>query len=252
MKPDVSLWIAFTGGLAAFMSPCILPMIPTYLFYLAGEGARQRSSASPAGRERGARRDLMVKAALFVVGFTGVFILSGAVVGAVGAFLFRWRRVMLYLAGAIVIAFGAFTLILPILERHQTLFRRASWLFRLFRTASPSLGPTRRGTRMGALTMGIAFSLAWGPCAGPVAGSIAAYASVWGDVSGAIVLLLAFSLGLAIPFLLSALFVDRLTAGLKRIYRLTVVIRVVSGMLLVILGLLVFTDSLWKIGIAFI
>lgn len=100
--------------------------------------------------------------------------------------------------------------------------------------------------------MGIAFSLAWGPCAGPVAGSIAAYASVWGDVSGAIVLLLAFSLGLAIPFLLSALFVDRLTAGLKRIYRLTVVIRVVSGMLLVILGLLVFTDSLWKIGIAFI
>lgn len=252
MKPDLSLWIAFTGGLAAFMSPCILPMIPTYLFYLAGERVRQQDSASSGGFDGRARRDLMVKAAMFVAGFTGVFILFGAVVGAVGAFLFRWRRVMLYLAGAIVIVFGVFTLMLSILERHETLLKRAPWLYRLFKAASPRFGSSHRESRLSALTMGIAFSLAWGPCAGPVAGSIAAYASVWGDVSRAIVLLLAFSAGLAIPFLLSALFVDRLSPCLRRIYRLTTLIRVVSGLLLVILGLLVFTDSLWRVGIAFI
>lgn len=251
MGQDVSLLVAFGGGLAAFLSPCILPMIPTYLFFLAGEGARSAQAKDETGVGSWYRRGLIVKAALFVLGFTGVFMLFGVAVGAIGMLLFRWRRVIMYVAGATVVLFGLFVLAQALVERRGELLEKMPFLYRLFGSTQPTIGRSHRGTYLGALIMGVAFSLAWGPCAGPVAGAIAAYASVWGDVAKAVRLSIAFSAGLGIPFLLAAVFIDRLMGTMRKLGRLTLVIRVASGLLLVMLGVIVFTDSLWRIGIAF-
>lgn len=251
MRQDVSLWVAFGGGLAAFLSPCILPMVPTYLFFLAGEGTRTHATGRDVELRMRYRSDLLAKAALFVLGFTSVFVLFGVAAGAVGMFLFRWRRVVMYAAGSVVILFGLFIIAQAVLERYGELLRKLPFLYRLFGSFSPAAGRAHKNTYLGALIMGAAFSLAWGPCSGPVAGAIAAYASVWGDVARAVWLSVAFSAGLGIPFLIAALFVDRLVASIKRLGRLTQVVRVLSGVLLVGLGLIVLTDSLWRIGIAF-
>jgi cytochrome c-type biogenesis protein len=125
-------------------------------------------------------------------------------------------------------------------------------LYRLFASRGPEVKAARRGSYVGALTMGMAFSLAWGPCAGPIAGSIAAYASVWGDIGKAAQLSIAFSAGLAVPFLLCAVFIDRLSVYVRKLSRVAALTRAVAGFLLVLLGLIVFTDSLWRIGLVFL
>ena len=240
MGQDVSLLVAFGGGLAAFLSPCILPMIPTYLFFLAGEGARSPQAKDETGVGSWYRRGL-IAAALFVLGFRRFHVVWCAV-GAIGMLLFRWRRVIMYVAGATVVLFGLFVLAQALVERRGELLEKMPFLYRLFGTTQPTIGRSHRGTYLGALIMGVAFSFAWGPCAGPVAGAIAAYASVWGDVAKAVRLSIAFSAGLGIPFLLAAVFIDRLMGTMRKLGRLTLVIRVASGLLLVMLGVIVFTD----------
>jgi cytochrome c-type biogenesis protein len=253
MKPDVSLAVAFAGGLASFLSPCILPLIPAYLLFLAGESAREtdRSRGAPLTLS-GMRRGVLAKALLFVAGFTGVYVVFGVLVGAAATFLFRWRTIVMHVAGAVVIAFGLMLLFQAFLERHSSLLQKFPGLYRLFASRGPEVKAARRGSYVGALTMGMAFSLAWGPCAGPIAGSIAAYASVWGDIGKAAQLSIAFSAGLAVPFLLCAVFIDRLSVYVRKLSRVAALTRAVAGFLLVLLGLIVFTDSLWRIGLVFL
>lgn len=252
MEPDVSLAVAFAAGLATFLSPCILPLIPAYLLFLAGESVRGAESGrgDPAVL-RAAGRSVFVKALLFVTGFTGVYVVFGVLIGAAATFLFRWRSIVMYVAGTVVIAFGLLLLAQAFLERYGSLLERFPRLYRLFVSRGPEVNTARRGSYVGALTMGMAFSLAWGPCAGPVAGSIAAYASVWGDVVKAAQLSIAFSAGLAVPFLLSAVFADRLSVYVRKASRVAAITRAVTGLLLVLLGLVVLTDSLWRIGLVF-
>lgn len=252
MKPDVPIAVAFAGGLAAFLSPCILPLIPAYLLFLAGESVRETDSrrGGPTVLKEGGR-GVLVKALLFVLGFTGVYVVFGVVIGAAATFLFRWRSVVMYVAGTVVIVFGLVLLAQALLERYGSLLQRFPGLYRLFVSRGPEVKTERRGSYVGALTMGMAFSLAWGPCAGPIAGSIAAYASVWGDVAKAAQLSIAFSAGLAVPFLLSAVFIDRLSVYVRKLSRVAAITRAVTGLLLVLLGLVVLTDSLWRIGLIF-
>lgn len=253
MEPDVSVAVAFAGGLAAFLSPCILPLIPAYLFFLAGESIKGTGSDPGApGTRPEVRRDVVIKALLFVIGFTGVYVLFGVLIGAAAAFLFRWRRIIMHVAGAVVTCFGVLMLVQALLERNESLLKRVPGLYRLYAARGPEIRAEHRGTYVGALVMGMAFSLAWGPCAGPIAGSIAAYASVWGDVAKAAQLSIAFSAGLAVPFLLSAVFIDRLSVYVRRLSRFAALTRVVAGLLLVLLGLVVFTDSLWRFGLVFL
>jgi len=249
---DISWWVAFGGGLAAFLSPCILPMVPTYLFFLAGEGIRDRETGASVRADRRSRWDLIMKAGLFVVGFTGVFVLFGVLVGALGTFFLQWRRVIMNVAGAVVILFGVIILVQITVERNAALLSKIPFLYKLFSSSGRAVRQCYRGTYVGAFITGGAFSLAWGPCAGPIAGSIAAYASVWGDVLRAVWLSIAFSAGLGIPFLMAAVFVDRLTAAIKKLSWLILPVRVVSAVLLIVLGVIVYTDSLWRIGTAFV
>jgi cytochrome c-type biogenesis protein len=253
MEPDVSVAVAFAGGLAAFLSPCILPLVPAYLFFLAGESVREADSPRRVPVILTASgRGVLAKALLFVIGFTGVYVVLGVLIGAAATFLFRWRRAVMHLAGAAVICFGLLLLAQAFFERHDFLLRRFPGLYRLFASRGPEVRTAQRGSYAGALAMGMAFSLAWGPCAGPIAGSIAAYASVWGDVAKAAQLSIAFSAGLAVPFLLSAVFIDRLSVYVRKLSRFAALTRVAAGLLLVLLGLVVFTDSLWRIGLVFL
>ena len=201
--------IAFLEGIITFLSPCLLPMIPVYLSYFAGGG------------ERTVRKTLLGVAG-FVTGFTVVFVALGALAGTVGSFLKKYDTVVGIVTGLVVIFFGLYFL--------------GAFKFTLFK------GPVgvKKTDNMGflpAAVFGIVFSLGWTPCVGAFLGSALALASQTGHVLVGMGMLLAYSLGLGVPFLISAVLIDQLKgafAWVKRNYR---IINVISGCLLIVMGI---------------
>ncbi|MEW6308483.1 MAG: cytochrome c biogenesis protein CcdA [Bacillota bacterium] len=211
--PDVSLGVAFLAGLASFISPCVLAIVPVYLTYLAGGRPQDRGTA-------------LSHALLFVVGFSTVFVTLGLSASAAGALLTRHLFIIKRVGGAFVIAFGVHRLGLirwgPLYAEKRFSVRGRAGLWTSF-------------------LMGLAFSFGWSPCVGPILAAILLYAATSG---GGLLLLVAYSAGLAVPFLLSAIFVDRLAGVIARARRWSRVIDVVSGLLLIAVGWLIFTDRL--------
>lgn len=210
--------ISFLEGVVTFLSPCLLPMLPIYLSYFAG------------GRERTLKRTLLC-ALGFVLGFTVMFVAMGALAGTVGGFLNRHRRAVDLVSGAVVVFFGLHFLGVVKL--------------RLFR------GP-RRQAEVGdlgffsAAVFGVVFSVGWTPCVGAFLGSALMLASQQGQAMTGMLMLLAYSLGLGIPFVLSALLIDYLKSAfdwIKRNYR---IINAVCGWLLVLMGLLMATGLMGR------
>jgi len=202
--------IAFLEGIITFISPCLLPMLPIYLSYFAGGGARSTSKT--------------LRCALgFVVGFSVVFVTMGALAGSIGSFLSAQRRVVDLLCGAVVVIFGLNylgVLNLNLFSGSRRQVRKDNMTF------------------LSALVFGLVFALGWTPCVGAFLGSALMLASQQGHTAQGMAMLLAYSLGLGIPFLLSAVLIDSLKGAfgwIKAHYRL---INTVCGLLLVAIGLL--------------
>ena len=212
-------FIAFLEGIITFISPCLLPMIPIYISYFAGGG------------ERSVRKTLTT-ALGFVLGFTLVFVAMGALAGTVGGFLRRYQTAVNVVSGLVVIFFGLH--FLGIVKVNLFKGRRRS-----VDTSNLGFGS--------ALVFGAVFSIGWTPCVGAFLGSALMLASQQGHVAEGMLMLLAYSLGLGIPFLLSAVLIDYLKGAFNWIKRNYSIINTVSGSLLIVLGAAMATGLLGRL-----
>ena len=211
--------ISFLEGIITFVSPCLLPMLPIYISYFAG------------GEEQGTKRTL-TGAFGFVTGFTLVFMAMGALAGTVGSFLKSHQTAVNIVSGLIVIFFGLNFL--------------GVFKLNLFRGGNRRL-VTGNMNFFSALLFGMIFSLGWTPCVGAFLGSALMLASQRGHVVEGMLMLLAYSMGLGIPFLFSAVLIDYLKGAFNWIKRHYDVINAVSGTLLIIIGLMMATGTLGRL-----
>jgi cytochrome c-type biogenesis protein len=216
---------AFAAGVVSFLSPCVLPLIPAYLSFMTG-----LTTAELSGGQRSTAR-VMVPAFLFVAGFSLVFVGLGASASVLGQFLAQYRDIAEKIGGLLVIGFGI--LMLGIIK--------VPWLYG---EARGDMAASRKFGRAAAFVMGMSFAAGWTPCVGPILAAILGLASASGNVAYGALLLLAYSLGLGVPFLLVALLFDRATPLLRWLNRHSLVINRVAGVTLVIVGVLIFTGRL--------
>ena len=223
MSP-ATLAAAFGAGALSFATPCVLPLVPAYLAAVGGasvDDLRARRGVGPTLRG----------VAPFVLGFGAVFVVFGALVGAAGSALDDWRHEVTQASGILVVAMGLVIAgALPL----------------------PSLPGLTGGERRphSALLLGGAFALSWTPCVGPVLAAVLALASTRGGAAQAALLLGAYAAGLAVPLIASAVAFDRALGAASFLRDRYTLIRVVSGIVLVALGLLVFFDRTWWLSVA--
>lgn len=211
--------IAFLEGMITFISPCLLPMLPIYLSYFAGGG------------ERSGKRTL-VCALGFTVGFTAIFMAMGALAGTVGGFLRRYQTAVNIFSGAVVILFGL---------QYLGIVRIS-----LFPGKRRSVN-TENMDFFSAALFGVIFSVGWTPCVGAFLGSALMLASQAGHVLEGMMMLLAYSLGLGVPFLLSAVLIDQMKGAFSWIKRHYHVINAISGGLLIVVGVAMATGLLGRL-----
>lgn len=210
--------ISFLEGIITFISPCLLPMIPIYISYFAGGG------------ERSTKKTLSC-AIGFILGFTVLFVAMGALAGTIGGLLSRYQTIVNIITGIIVIIFGL---------NYLGVFKMV-----LFKGSKLSVD-TSNLSFFSALLFGIIFSIGWTPCVGAFLGSALMLASQQGHVLEGMIMLLVYSLGLGIPFLISSILVDKLKSTFDWIKRHYNIINKVCGIFLVIIGILMATGTLGK------
>jgi cytochrome c-type biogenesis protein len=226
MGENVTLIAAFGAGFLSFISPCVLPLIPGYLSFVSGVSLEEMRDESAVA----ARRQVVITSLAFVLGFSLVFVALGASASAVGKFLFRNSNVLGKVAGVLVIIFGLHTMgvfRIPFLETEK----------RLQAGSKPK-------SLMGAVMVGMAFGFGWTPCIGPILSGILVLAGSQETVWQGVVMLAVYSMGLGIPFLLTSLAINKFFAASGRIRRHYHAIEVASGVLLVGIGVLLFTDQM--------
>lgn len=211
--------ISFLEGVITFISPCLLPMLPIYISYFAGGGERTT-------------RKTLTGAIGFVAGFTVVFVLMGALAGTVGSFLKEYQTAVNLISGLVVIFFGL---------NFLGVFR-----LNLFRGSQKSVRTDNMGF-FSALLFGVIFSLGWTPCVGAFLGSALMLASQQGHVVEGMLMLLAYSLGLGVPFVLSAVLIDYLKSAFNWIKTHYKIINIVCGCLLILIGILMATGTLGRL-----
>ena len=230
MEENVTLLAAFGAGLLSFVSPCVLPLVPGYLSYVSGLSLDElRGAANPAAQASpDARRRVLVASLAFILGFSLVFVALGATASAAGQFLIGRLPILSRVAGAVVILFGL----------HTMGILRIEWLYQTKQVQ------TRRKPAgfFGALLVGAAFAFGWTPCLGPILAGILAIGASRETVGAAVRLLAVYSLGLGVPFLLTGLAINRFFGTMARIRKHYHAIEMTSGGLLVVIGLLIFTN----------
>lgn len=213
----VELGVAFVAGIVSFLSPCVLPLVPAYVSYVAGV------TVDDLARQDGQRPAILAASLMFVLGFSTVFVLFGASATAAGAFVLRHSVLLVDIAAIVVILFGL--VMMGVL--------RLPFLGRDFRF-HPSLGRGRAG---GAYVLGLAFGFGWTPCIGPVLGSILAIAATKATIAGGIALLAVYALGLGLPFLGAAFFTGVFLRHLGGLGRFGHRLQIVAGAALVAMGI---------------
>ena len=221
---EISVFAAFSAGLLSFLSPCVLPLVPVYLASLAGPdifatGAKTR------------RIPIFLHSLSFVIGFSLVFSLWGAGAGLIGSALVAYSAIIQWVVGSLLIVFGLFMLAAM----------KVPWL-NFEKRLNPSLGTTTGYLR--SFLTGSIFCLVWTPCLAAPIGSILSLAGSSGTVWRGTYLLATYSLGLGLPFLITGAAFDTVTPLLRRINRYSNWIYVISGLLLITLGILVLTSRL--------
>ena len=202
-------FISFLEGIITFISPCLLPMLPIYISYFAGGGERSTKKT-------------VVNALGFVLGFTLVFTALGALAGTLGSILIKYQTIVNIVCGAVVIFFGLN--FLGVLKLN------------LFRGMSGEIETENMGF-FSAMLFGMIFSVGWTPCVGAFLGSALMLASTQGQILKGVVMLLCYSMGLGIPFLISAVLIDKLKSAFLFIKKNYYIINVICGIFLIIVGI---------------
>jgi len=226
---DTTVIAAFAVGFVSFISPCVLPLVPGYLSAVSGVSLTEIKD----GDRRMSR--ILLPALVFCAAFTIVFVALGMTATSLGSVLRDGRGTLDKVAGAVIIALGVFFLLTPFVDR-------------LNREWRPEALISRAGSG-GPLVAGAAFAFAWTPCVGPTRGSILTAASVSDTVAQGGILLLFYSLGLAVPFLLTAIAFTRATAAFRWLRDRYLIVTAVSGVVLVAMGVLLFTGELTQLNI---
>lgn len=219
---QVGFFIALSAGLLSFLSPCVLPLVPSYLTFVTGMSLEDLEAGVD-------RRTTLIHATLFVVGFSTIFILLGASASFLGQFFKHYETLIARVGGVVIILLGLHMAgvfrLLPLMQEKRLHLR------------------DKPAGYLGTLGVGIAFGAGWTPCIGPVLGAILTYGfsqeTMWAGVG----LLTVYSIGLAIPFLIAALALDWFLQAFKRFRRYMPLVEKISGGLLVFLGLLLLTGQ---------
>jgi len=225
--PQISLIAAFSAGLLSFVSPCVLPLVPSYISYITGLSVEQLTDASERVKFKKA---IVLNSLLFIAGFSSVFIAFGASASLLGQVLITYQDHIRRVGGVLIVLFGLY--LLGILNLN---FLKMEHRFQ-FRS--------RPAGYLGSFLIGVAVAAGWTPCVGPVLGSILLYASTTDSLISGVVLLTAYSLGLGLPLFLTALGVDRFLAYFKEVRVYLWGVSTVSGVLLVIVGVMIYANSL--------
>jgi cytochrome c-type biogenesis protein len=216
---SLGIALAFSAGLLSFVSPCVLPLIPSYLTFVTGVGFDDLSRV---------RRTALLHALLFVLGFTLIFVALGASATVLGRLLLAYRIWITRIGGALVVLFGLYLLGVVRIAA----FDRE----RRVHLATKPVG------YLGSVFVGIAFGAGWTPCLGPILGAILTYTAATADLARGLPLLLAYSLGLALPFLVAAVAVERFLETVTRLRPHLARVSQISGALLIAVGLLMMFD----------
>jgi cytochrome c-type biogenesis protein len=226
---DTTVIAAFAVGFVSFISPCVLPLVPGYLSAVSGISVADMRSG-----ERSTIR-ILLPAIVFCLSFTAVFIALGMTATGLGSALQDSRGTLDKLAGAVIIALGVFFLLTPFVPRLNAEWRPDALIMR-----AGSGGP---------LIAGAAFAVAWTPCVGPTLGSILSAAATQDTVGKGGILLAFYSAGLAVPFLLTAIAFTRMTTAFRWLRDRYLIVTAVSGVILVTMGVLLFTGELQRLNI---
>ena len=219
MAADVTIFAALLAGLVSFLSPCVLPLVPPYLVYLAGTSLERLAEAEPAPQ---VRRDTVLAALLFVAGFSTVFVALGASASAIGALIRLYSNELAIVAGIVIIVMGLHFLgLTPIGFLHR----------------QARIEVQKPVGLWGAYVMGLAFALGWTPCIGPILAAILAVAASKATVAKGAGLLAIYSLGLGVPFIIAAFAVEPFAAFLARFRAHLAHVERVMGGLLVLTGI---------------
>ncbi|MBG21671.1 cytochrome c biogenesis CcdA family protein [Hoeflea sp.] len=223
---NIGILSAFFAGIVSFLSPCVLPLVPGYVSYVAGRS----TIASPSGEVSVARSAALGFSLCFVLGFTTVFVILGASATALGQLLLRYRFEMNIVGGGIVTLFGLFMLGTI---RPRLMMREAR-----FHLDLPG------GKAVSAYVLGLAFAFGWTPCIGPILGAILTVGAASASVADGVALLAIYSLGLGVPFLLAAVFTGALAARLKSFGHLGRILRTFAGSVMILMGVAMMTGYL--------
>ncbi len=223
---EVSFYLAFAAGVLSFLSPCVLPLLPSYVAFITGLSFEELTMDDP---RRKLRRTIISHSLLFILGFSFLFTILGASASLLGQFLANYRDTIRIVGGLLVIIFGLFisgVLSFGFLQQEKK-----------FHLRHKPLG------YMGSFLVGVTFAAGWTPCVGPILSSILLYASTAEDVRSGILLLLLYSLGMGLPFFACSLALNIFLTAFQRTQAYLGVLSKVGGLLLIAMGILLLTDS---------
>ncbi len=228
---SVSYLVAFSAGVLSFVSPCVLPLIPAYISFITGLSLTELTKG---GKSSTLRKDTMLNSLSFIAGFSAIFVVLGISASLLGQFLLDYQWVLSKVGGVLIIIFGLF---ISGLLKLDFLYREK----RIHLHAKPA-------GYLGSLLVGATFALGWTPCVGPILSAILLYASSSQSVFSAVALLGVYSLGLGIPFFLSSLALNSFLAYFDRARKYIKAISVLSGVFLIVIGVLILTDSFRRVS----
>lgn len=235
---DITYWIAFTAGILSFVSPCVLPLVPSYLTYMTGLSFNQLNEARP---DAGVRMTVFFHTLCFVLGFSAIFILLGAIAGIASSqiqiFLREGLNLIEKIGGVMILLFGV----------HMT----GLFSFRVL-LGDKRMQLHRKPTGyLGTFVIGVAFAAGWTPCIGPILASILMVAATAGQVGEGTILLAFYSLGLGLPFLLSGVLFHQFLSSFKRVRAHMRKIEIGTGVMLMAVGVMLMFDLLGPITMFF-
>lgn len=220
---DISLVLAFSAGLLSFLSPCVLPLIPAYISYLTGSSIDDIKSNKQ-------RLYTLYKAIGFTLGFSIIFIVMGLSVTVLGRYFDRYQDYIRIIGGILVIIFGL----------HITGLIKIKYLYFQKRVTEP--GKLKSGAS--SILLGMAFATGWTPCIGPILASILIYAGSADTMGKGVILLVSYSVGMAAPFIFTALAIESFTKYFRKISKYMNIISIISGILVIVLGIFILTDKM--------
>ena len=225
MSQEVTLLAAFAAGFLSFISPCVLPLIPGYISFISGMTLEEMQGTTSTG----SRPQVLIASLAFVLGFTIIFVALGAGASAIGRFMHAYSNLLEKVAGTILIVLGL----------HMMGVFRIAFLDndKRIHTQKKPAGP------FGALLVGMAFAFAWSPCIGPILGGILTMAASRESVAEGMQMLAVYSLGLGVPFIMTSLAITRFFAAAARIRKHYHAIELISGGLMIGVGILIFFDQ---------